>query len=188
MAEIYFTLSSLAFMYFWCWAQFYLDLRVWATCMLRAGEIVWVGDFFGTAVYFHKNNCNSLQETNDCRIPKSLFWPGHCCFSVILSLERFYQRHFGRVLYALWNLQVSNKTHCQNTFLTAPVKFICEVSMLKGYFHLKMKREIFFLAFYILLGLSFFYVSISWRIWLPLEALASCSILQLKLALLSALT
>lgn len=43
-----------------------------------------------------------------------------------------------------------------NPFFTAPLSFIYEVSLLRGFFHPKMKREIFFLAFYSVVGLGAF--------------------------------
>lgn len=126
--------------------------------MLQVGYRVGVGDFLVELSIFIKNNCNSLQETNDCRIPKSLFWPAHYCFSVILSLERFQQRQLGRVLCMHWNLQVNCKIHCQNAILSLLLLYHLYIwsQPFEGIFHPKMKREKFSLAFYSVVGLGAF--------------------------------
>lgn len=74
---------------FGCWVEIQLRFESIAFLYVTSGVdcLSWV--FFGRIVYFLKNNCSSVQETNNCRIPRSLFWPTHYCFSVILPLERF---------------------------------------------------------------------------------------------------
>lgn len=52
--------------------------------------------------------------------------------------------------------ELQNPVPKHNPFFTTPLSFVYKVSLLKGFFHVKMTREIFFLAFCILLGLGSF--------------------------------
>lgn len=137
-----------------------------------------MGCFFTFKTCFYNRSCQALlmssfshgQGENVYLFPRKInLLQGSCCWSqtenaiLLLFLCHLVFREISAevvwesALYALkLTGELQNPMPKCNPFFTAPLSFIYEVSLLRGFFHPKMKREIFFLAFYSVVGLGAF--------------------------------
>lgn len=134
----------------WIWEQNLLGCYMWGSLfelMIFCAELSIFLKI--TAVHFRK-----LMTVESQRVSFDL--------PVIVSLSLCLQRDFsgsslGESFVCTGTYRwMQNPLPKYNPFFSTPLSFIYIVSLLKGFFHVKMTREIFFLAFCILLGLDSF--------------------------------